>query len=144
MADSTSFPTNSSWATNTFGAWRRSARHGTFSIGQAASSEITSPAEEASALKTYWAGIFETVEPPLRDSPVSDFIIPLPWAEVELTPESIMSVILHSGNSTPGPDGVSYGHLRKLPHIAAQVVAALADQVMSGDERLPHGFDEAF
>eukprot|EP00971_Amphidinium_carterae_P136036 2695563-Amphidinium_carterae.1 len=138
-----SMGTHGSWVSFMFSAWRQSGIDGPFSIGHELV-PLTSAAEEASASNSYWSAIFQKEEPLVVSSLVSDFVVPLPWNEVEFTSPAIMRVILHSNNSTPGPDGVAYGHLRKLPHIASQVAASIAEDVMYNDARLAFGFDEAY
>eukprot|EP00971_Amphidinium_carterae_P340796 6479277-Amphidinium_carterae.1 len=104
------------WAAMLHSNWRKLARTPSFSIGstELAAAERHYTSEEAAMLADYWAGVFHQQEPRPPSTPLEDYVVRLPWHEIELTPEDFASAIARAACTTPGPDGISYGHLKGI------------------------------
>eukprot|EP00971_Amphidinium_carterae_P296595 5891985-Amphidinium_carterae.1 len=102
-----------SWSQLMHSLWKHLGQALAFSIGLE-EEELLSTPDEAQALCEYWRGVFDIVEPPLRDTPLLDHIVALPWASVELDAGTLSQALCATHSTSPGPDGITFGHLKPI------------------------------
>eukprot|EP00971_Amphidinium_carterae_P214570 4258112-Amphidinium_carterae.1 len=88
--------------------------------------------DEARMLAEYWAGVFQKVEPRIPSSPLEDYIVPLPWHTVQMEPEDFEEAVNRATNSTPGPDGISYGHIKCIAAHVGRLMSKICEELMVG------------
>eukprot|EP00971_Amphidinium_carterae_P337111 6473780-Amphidinium_carterae.1 len=131
------------WAAMMHSHWRKLVRTPGFTISSSLDSEPLRAEDEAQLLAAYWAGVFQKSESPIPSSPLSDYIVPLPWASIHFEPADFEAAITRAANTTPIPDGISYGHLKGIAAHVGRLMAKVCDGLMSG-QTLPSTLTDSY
>ena len=138
--------TQAHWCMRMLSAWQRGSA--TPHPGAVASSDgvAATPEQEVELLRQHWAGIFQNVgdvnqawwPPLLRRVPQVNWPMEMPSVN------DVQSYLLNVSDKAPGPDEVSFGHLRPIAGIAAELILAFLTDLVAGVCPLASLFDTTF
>eukprot|EP00971_Amphidinium_carterae_P151606 3005461-Amphidinium_carterae.1 len=131
------------WAAMVHATWRRMVRTPAFTVASTQLRDHHNSQDEAMLLAHYWSMVFNKKEPDIPSTPLTDYVVHLPWHEVALTAEDLEGAVCRAATTTPGPDGISYGHLKPIAQHVGRVMHKVALAIMAGCE-MPRTMVDSF
>eukprot|EP00971_Amphidinium_carterae_P351956 6492357-Amphidinium_carterae.2 len=133
----------SDWAALMHRQWRKLVRTPAFTVSTSIEVEPLRTEDEAKLLACYWAGVFQRNEPNVPLTPLAEYVVTLPWSTIHMEPQDFEEAVRHAANTTPGPDGISYGHLKCIAAPVGRLMAKLCDGLMQG-QQLPAPLTDSY
>eukprot|EP00971_Amphidinium_carterae_P256166 5086097-Amphidinium_carterae.1 len=133
----------SEWASMVYSSWHRIARSPAFTIGSTLIQDQNSEQAEAELLASYWKRVFHKQEPTIPSTPLTSYVVQLPWSKLDLSPEDFEATVLRAATTTPGPDGISYGHLKSIAPYVGRLMHKVVHALMFGCQ-LPEALCESY
>ena len=134
------------WHMRILTAWTRSTSSPLSSAVSGEHGVAHSPAQEVALLNEYWSGVFQTPDevdtsvwqPLLKRTPS------IPWPSVLPSVDAIQEYLLNVPDRAPGPDEITYGHMRPIAGVIADLLLGFIQDLAAGASVPTSLFDSTF